>query len=341
MASRWSSRTVRTSATETWLALLLVCTNGSAEQPPCDAELPVNVVLPDASLVRGLGPENFVARTKREPLRIGSFTTDTGPRRILFVVETGKQLPEAARTVEAAVLSHILSIARPEDSFALLTARGPRREVRFGSNRDAVNASVHELGEAPRGKNQENGVLDALLEGAEWFQEARPGDAIIVMTMGIESAHKASYSKVRTALAAQRIRLFGFQLGQKIAGFYQTAVAPGIWGQFSVQAFVSPNEENVFALSFESGGFVCNENTGGDPWRQYKLTEERLEIVKILGQQMHKAATNYYSLRAEFPRRNYVIDLADPMKQKLPQAMVTYPRRLPDCAPGAGAGGIH
>lgn len=341
MASRGSSRAVRTSATGTWLALLLVCTNGSAEQPPCDTEVPLNVVLPDATLVRGLKGENFVARTKHESVRIESLTTDSGRRRILFVVETGKHVPDTARAVGATVLSHVLSIARTQDSFALLTARGPRREIRFGSGREALNAAVEEFKSAPRGKNQEGGVLDALLEASEWFREVKPGDAIFVMTMGIESAHRAGYSKVRSALADRRIRLFGFQLGQMIAGSYQTEFSLGLWGQYSLQSSVSPNQENVFALGFESGGFVCYENTAGGPQRQYKLTDERLEIVKVLGRQMYKAATNYYSLRAELPRRDYVIELADPMKQNLPQAVVTYPRYLPDCASGTDSGEIH
>ena len=77
------------------LATLLICSNVFAEDPNCLREIPVNVVLPDAVIVRKLRPEQFIANIKSEPAPIASVIPDNGPRRIVFVVETPGMIPRA------------------------------------------------------------------------------------------------------------------------------------------------------------------------------------------------------------------------------------------------------
>lgn len=227
-------------------AVLLVLTSsaGLGQEPPCT--IPASVITPnissDHATAQGVGirgtvlpglPEagvistiptveadpvpnltsdDFVVETDHHPVRVLSTSFDSGPHRIAFVVENGKQMSKAARGIEVAVISSILAKARPEDSFALLTARGPRVELRFGSSRDAIQKAVEELGNPPQNMPSGHGVLDALLEVTNWFQPSQPGDSILVMTLRLENKHKASFSTVRTALATHRIRVFGFQL---------------------------------------------------------------------------------------------------------------------------------
>jgi len=77
------------------LATLLICSNVFAEDPNCLREIPVNVVLPDAAIVRKLRPEQFIANIKNEPAAIASVIPDNGPRRIVFLVETPGMIPRA------------------------------------------------------------------------------------------------------------------------------------------------------------------------------------------------------------------------------------------------------
>jgi hypothetical protein len=315
------------------VGLVFTCETVRARQSPCGVDFPVNVILPDGALVRKLSPETFIAHGKHGPIPVESVTIDTGARRVLFVVETGKSLPAAARRIQATVLSEIMSNARPEDSFALLTARGPRVAVDFSSSRDQLKGALEELGLPPGGKDQGGGVLDTLIEAADWFHQPQPGDSIVVMTMGIESPHRVSYSQVRDSLAVRLIRLFGFQLGQIIGGYYQTGISIAPNGSTMPSASIAPNRENVFALSHESGGTIFLENTQGGPWREYKLTDENLQGAKRSADQTYKAVIEYYRVRVESPPKDFVLELAEPVKSQLPQARIMYPKHFPECVP--------
>lgn len=312
--------------------ILFVVPSAVSQQLPCRRAIPVNVVLPNWGLVRHLSADGFVAQNKKEPIPILSLTTDRGPRRIVFVVENGKPMPAAARRIESEVISDILSNARAEDSLALLTARGPQKKIGFGATRDALKATAEELGNPPHGKSQEDGVLDALLEATTWFQQPQAGDSIILITMGLESPHKVRYAKVRTALADGRIRVFVFLLGQFVADFDSSGVAFATDGMLRFTEDVLPNLENVLALGICSGGAAAQRKTD-DPMRSYKLTDDRLERLKHVGEQMYKAITEYYLVELDSPSRGLVIDLADPIRRQLPKAMILYPRLLPRCSP--------
>src|SRR5438552_15131417 len=78
---------------------LSLCEPARTQQVSCTpVELPVNVILPDGRLVRGLQRDHLVALAKKDRLKIESITQDAGPRRILFVLDTGRDLPSEART---------------------------------------------------------------------------------------------------------------------------------------------------------------------------------------------------------------------------------------------------
>lgn len=316
------------------LASLMICATISAQEPTCTVDLPVLVALPNASLVQKLDSYGFVARGKQGSISIESVETERGPRRILFVVEDGKHVPEAARKIEAAIITEILSKADTEDAFGLLTTRGPRKEIRFNESREALQATANEIAAGMKGKDQADGVLDSVFEGVDWFQPRQTGDAIVLLTMGIESSHRVSYAKVWNRLAGGGIRLFGLQLGMLISGYYHTGIGMGPSGQMTITADVDPNRENLFALSRDTGGFAGIEDVQGDPWKQYKLKEDRLRAVRYMAMQEYKAVVEYYRIRIQHPPKGALLDLADPIRKQLPQAMVIYPRNALECSPG-------
>src|SRR5689334_3068412 len=86
-------------------------------------ELPVNIVNRDGRLLRNLKSDQFTAEYKHgNSPKILSVSEDSGPRRVLLVLETGSGVPSRILKVESSVVSNVLSEARHEDSFALLTA---------------------------------------------------------------------------------------------------------------------------------------------------------------------------------------------------------------------------
>jgi hypothetical protein len=314
-----------------WLAISIPFTLVS-QQVNCDVTLPVTVLLPDGTLVRKLNSDQFVVTSGKSEIPIESLTIDNGPRRIVFVVETGKRVVEAARKIEAGVLETVLSQTPSVDSLALITAYGPLKEVRFGENRDRLKAAISEIGNSPRGASQPTGILDALQTATDWLKPHQPGDAVLVLTMGIEgSSSRISFKKIADSLTSSDIRLYGFQLGTPIMGSATLTLAPAPTGNELVpRVVVSPNEESLNALSTRTGGFMFVEVTNNES-RTYKISEQRLSLLEKGGIQMYKAIKEYYVLRVS-SRVKVDLDVADSVRAKLPQAMVSYPRRRDYCS---------
>ena len=309
---------------------LSLCAIAKAEEHGCTLEIPAIVVLPDYNLVRELGPSAFTLQGKHGSGTVTSVETRSGPRRILFVVETGKQVPAAAKKIEFDVISAILANADGEDSFALLASRGPRNEVGFGTNKETVAASAAAIENVVGTRSQKGGVLDSILEAIDRFQSPREGDAIVVLTLGIESDHYAGYGKVRDALAKAHVRLFGVQLGPIIDAI---GAAPSYWGNYYQPGWMDPNRENLFALTRASGGFAGWENTVGGPHNRYNLTNDRQIAIKHIALQIYRAIARYYSIRVENPSSNFALELADSVRKDLPQARLNYPDRYWECKP--------
>jgi len=290
---------------------------------------------PGMVAVGNLAAEAFLAGNKKSPIRILSAAYDRAPRRIVIVVENAKKMPPGARRIEAAVISHILSKARPEDSFALLTARGPRGALHFGSSRDAIRAAAEQLGNPPQGKYTGQGVLDAVLEATTWFQPPQPGDSIFLITLRLEGKHRANFSTVRAAVAADRIRVFTFQLGEVLIRTPDTIRAPAFGESWDMATFGHGlSFVQALALSRESGAWAVVENT--EKGKEYKLTDERLQELTRNAEQMYRAITEYYLLQLDSAGPDLFIGLAPPVLEQLPWASVVYPKSLPPCSNPAG-----
>jgi hypothetical protein len=311
--------------------LLFFSARAPGQDRPCEVDLPVNIVMPDAALVRHVPQGGFIAQHGHDLLVIRSVQPDTAPRRIVLVVENGKNVNPAARKVEASVLSAIVTNARAKDSFALLTAHGPRSEIPFGTKRDVLLTAIGELSLPAKGKQQGKPALDAVLEAAGWLQPPEPGDSIIFLTMGLEPGAQTGYGRVSKRLTASGIRLFGFQLGMLYVGIYSLAPSPG-GGPFPM-ARIDPNQETIFDLAEETGGFFMEENTEGDPQLRYQLTDDRLEHLAKLGGQLYKAIVEYYRIRLGAAPMGFSIELTDAFRQQLQRAHVAYPREVPHCSP--------
>jgi len=290
---------------------------------------PVGGASPRSGIVTGLTAEAFLAHDKKGPIRIQSAMIDRGPRRIVFVVENGKDINPAGRRIEAAVITHILSKARPEDSFALLTARGPRVEFRFGSTREAIRTAAQQLERPPQGKSGKGGVLDALLEATTWLQPSQPGDSIFLMTLHLEDKHRASFSKVRAAVAAGRIRVFGFQLGEQVIQITDAintaaeSLEMQVFGQYSIL-------NQALLLSRDSGGDATLENTQDK--KQYILTGDRLRLLQGTGEAMYMEATDVYLLQLDRSGPDVVLRLSLPLLSHLPWAWMRYPMYMTPCS---------
>ena len=287
------------------------------------------ILLPAETGVPQLSADAFFAHDKKHSVAIQAVTADRGARRVLFVIENGKRMPAAARLIEAAIVSDIVAQARPEDSFGLLTAGGPRVELRFSASREAIRVAAEQLASPPQDESRGEGVLDALFEATNWFQPSQPGDSIFVMALRLEGNHNVGLSTVRAAVRARRLRVFSFQLGRAGSDSPepQSSYDPVLKYSSTLSTW------QVFAgartLSKLSGGQTFLEDTER---KQYSLTDDRLKELRYYGGQMYKAVTEYYVLALESTGRDLIIGLAPPIQSMYPFGFLFYPRDLPPCS---------
>lgn len=311
---------------------LPISASAAADGDACVRDVPVNVVFPNAALARNMKAEQFAARIKTSTVPIVSVAADTAPRRIVFVIDNAKSNSQAVRRIEARIVTYMVANARPDDSFALLTGRGPRKEVRSGEPRESLLKAARELEDSASGSSQSGGVLDSVHDAKKWLEPHRPGDAVVLVSMGIERAPGISFRKVADELSGAGIRLFGLQLSTPVGGFITTSISPMIGSAgLSVQSDIAANSESLDGLAAQTGGFALLENT--DSWdRVYKLSEEHLELVARRVFQFYKAIGEYYIVKARVPPKGFEIELSAQAKAKLPAAMMAFPRRVEACA---------
>jgi hypothetical protein len=314
---------------------LLFASSASAQVAACPpTELGMNVVLPNGKTVEGLQVQQLSGRTKRASVAIQSLTFDTSPRRILLVLDMGRDLASDVRRAQLEIASYLLTGSRETDSFGLLTAHGTLRKVGFDRSRSDVSSAIAELRDKNATPATDAGILDAVLEGIGWFQNPAPGDAIIVMATEIEKNKSARFAQVADALAKHRIRLFSIALGPIVAGTYFSPLRP-FDRHNEGWAFIA-NQENISALTWNSGGYMLVEETQ-DPWKQYKLTDAHLQDLLEEAARMYVAIATFYRLSVRFPsglkrREGWTLDLTADIRKKVPHAYVVYPRWLDPCA---------
>jgi hypothetical protein len=318
-----------------------------AQQSPCTAEIPLGVVLPDGRVVRQVTPADFKVWLGKQDLAVQSFTGETGPRRILLVLELERTFSSDARRLEAKVASQLFSLARPGDSFALVAVGAAFREVYFDAAPSALAAVLRELESDPQEQGNKLDALDAILRSIDRFGDPRPGDAILAVMQDIDSPRMAAYTKLTKALADRKIRLFAVQVGPALRRIYSTTITgtmivsgstvisqTPVSGVYAGQMFAQ-NQPSLSALASNSGGYFLSYNTE-DSWKKFKLTDAELQQRQEGIARVYQAIVEYYRLRVSVPVANkrefLTIRLAKELRAQSVEATFLYPRRFIPCA---------
>jgi hypothetical protein len=269
---------------------------------------------------------------------IESLTYDATPRRILFVLDTTRELPSDARKAEAQTALFMLDHARPMDSFALITARGSAREVKFDQGREALKDVLQDLNSDPRDKPSPFGVLDAVEQGIEWMGTPKPGDAIFLMAMDLEGNHKTNPRKTTQLLHEHHIRLFSIALGfVNLANSVKATQAMTHLGMGLAEPLVGGvlydnGEQNLYPMVVNSGGFLSVQNAN-DGRREFKLSE-RLPRMEQIGMQFYQIMAEFYHLKVSLPdahTRDWSLELSDNAKQRWTPIWSVYPQEVYGC----------
>jgi hypothetical protein len=303
------------------------------------AEVPVGVINPNGETYIGLNASSFSGHAGKFAVPVTSMTYDDGPRRILLVVDQGKKLNADSRKAEQDMLAVLLGAARPQDSFALITARGPSHVVKFGEERSALTEAINDDGMGRHDK--ELGVMDAMLQGIDLFGESKPGDAMIVMAYDLEGNHSANAKKVAKALEDHHVRMFGLALG--LVGMKNMALSgqsTTAWGLSTATSAVGDvvydtGDESFYPLTRNSGGVVVSV-MNYDPMRTFSMKDPALQArVKQQAHTIFNMVSTYYRTQIEPPRlwhgEDWNLEVADAVKKSVPHMFLLYPHHIGTC----------
>ena len=297
-----------------FLAWLFFVPGIFAQEKSCQIDLPVGLIDNKGTLLEGLTPQDLTIRQNKQTLAIESIKYDSAPRRVLLVLDTSSRLPAGARKAETELAKYILSRARAQDLFGLLTARGPLRKVHFEEGREILLKAVQELAADPREPVKGENILDTVVQGLAWFGQPRPGDAILILadhleesnettqyvgrtitgtgpTQGVvtdrgpmfEKQSKVKFSAVAKMVGDHQVRVFGLQLGA-----LKDSVVANRW---------TANDENLFGISLGSGGFAVLDPV--DSFGGYVLTDSRLQTLQDMVWRLYGSISQFYIVRMQ------------------------------------------
>jgi hypothetical protein len=327
----------------TALSVFLVLSSFSlAQQAACKTvEVPISVISMSGDIFRGLAAEDFIGRVQKKPVAIKALTYDDGPRRVLLVVDTNKKLSSDSRKAEAEMVQVLLASARPEDTFAIMFARGPGVDVKFTADRSVITQALNQSGDAKHGK--EPGVLDTVMTAIESFGAAQAGDAIVVIASDLQGNHKTTAKQVARAMEGSHIRMFGLALGpvqtrNSVAGGSMTSTtSQGLaWTTPLVGDVVyNTGDEYFFPLTANSGGLVLGA-MNMDSRRNYSIADPRvLQEVRQKARSVSKMISAYYRMQIEPPQlahpEGWSLEMNEEIRKHSQPMFVLYPRELGPC----------
>lgn len=247
-----------------------------------------------------------------------SVEQDNGPRRVVLI----KTFSDDWRTLPAAgrggppELAAVLSVARPEDSFALLAVGGPRIVVPFGSSRAELREAVESLSRPDPNSPEGPDFLDGLIEAAKLFGSPQIGDSILEFgDVRRWSWDKQRASQVRTALVSRGIRLFS------AGGVYEI---PGPGTDLNVDGDATPLAK------------LCGATGGGTESAGYlgpKARDEMLREWQEAAKSLYDQATFVYIFRLTKTGPRVQIQLTPAAKRLEGWPFLSYPNPLPVCPP--------
>jgi hypothetical protein len=321
-----------------------------------DITVPASVSLPNGISVRGFNADQFRAFVHGRAVPMKSFAVDSTPKRILLLVDLGKQMDEDAWKKVGSVANNILEHARTGDSFALATFDGPDIRTEFSDSREALQKKLSEMVAAPPKAALKNGHLyDALVTAATLFGKPRFGDSIFVLAADTGLESKAVPYQAEEALQNRGIRFFVLYLGALLirgTSYARLALAePGLpsGGPPTVvdvplsELFVgvpsgvlegTPGLKDLYGVAIHTGGtpFSGFVPRRGDP---KVVAAQNVEMSVKLGWAMYGQIAEPYrvdlKMEQAFKREGFELKLDPEMKRKYPSLHIDSPNKIAPC----------
>lgn len=292
-----------------------------AQENPClTRTVPVNVTTNDYRVVSGLTSANFRGKFRGHPVEIISVKYDTGPRRIVILLDASGSM-KYAWEAELGTAQNIVLQAPPKDSFAVLAFGDGTSYMRIGFGKDPKDL-VNGLGRMTRvGKAYgKTAMLDALLEAVNMSRPLRMGDALLLISDGGDNASRSDPAQSQSVLLSSGVRLFALIMGKDLPDRERTpeeAAGPG-----GLRDLI--NAVGGDSLGVASGGPV-----------NHVLTDQGRKNMASAASALGREFSEFYAVEVKLPEavdkpRGWQLEVVGDIPEKH-YLRVVYPHRLAPC----------
>jgi hypothetical protein len=230
----------------------------------------------------------------------------------------------------------LISSAPPQDSLALLTFRSRIEDsVTFGRDRAALLAEVDKLQHTDwaRVKGKRTTALeDALISALVLLEPPRLGDAICLVSDGVENASQSNRSTVEILLESAGVRVYAFL---------------PIWQNDSPVARSSDHQgaSEMHDLATATGGdllvYVPDliKHFSMSTPELFAVTESDREDIAHASQDFYREVSSFIKLNVMLPQPlakplHWNLELLDASGRPNKHVQLLYPQRLAPCTPG-------
>jgi hypothetical protein len=298
--------------------------------------IPVSIFSRNSVPVPDLTNSNFEASYRGKTVRVNSVTEDPGPRRIMLLLDVSGSMLGSTTDADwnfPLDIAEALLIKMPRETeigmAVFITELGQVISPTIDRQKimDEVKIVRKSRGEFAKRNDQGTAVWDAIIAAAKLFDHPQVGDAVYVITDGIDNNSKANTGDVVQALACRGVRLFSFQLVD-----HRKAVR-------SITHTSAVAVQQLIEITEDTGGFLASavrpSSADYHTWDFVDKSGNPTGLTAMLFGQ-YQRILNVYRMSVDLPEhlnnpQNWHLDFAGLDKSAKSELELFYPKKLVSC----------
>jgi hypothetical protein len=313
--------------TALFLVLTFSIAPARAQSKEClERTVPLSIISWDGSPLLNQGARSFDASVQWDSVEISSLALDEGPRRILLLIDTSTSFLDksdlaiglASDLVDHLPSSSEMGLASFSGSLTpLVSPTKDHAEILRG-----LQSVFPPVGSKSHIKRHGTALWDAVRNGVDLLGDSQVGDAVFVITDGMDTTSKEDSNHAISALLAKGIRLSAIEI----------AYPAGIRARMLSPKEGDPVDRMVYATD-KTGGFAIfpSQNLADVPFKG-KIPSE---LRKPLDLEYHLIVT-FYRLDVKLSRAperqlEWKLSLSDPRSSVRKNFELRYPKSFPPC----------
>jgi len=298
---------------QTAVALILNCLcvmPAWAQQDACHVRtIAASVFSKDGASVPPLSNVNFKATYKREPVRVRVAPLEQIPSRLIILLDTSGSMKETqSGTLDIA--ESVLSRMPPNAEVGLAFFAKDLIPVALPtSDREGLNFQLKGLRAHPSSYRGTTALWDALAKSVGMFSHPQLGDAVFLITDGVDTRSKTRPEEVIQLLEAAGIRLFVVQVaGLDLKNFGMTREHMALF------------QGEISQVAEATGGYAIKS-----------ISPDRVSVDKKYWQ-----IVSFYRIEVDLPEavdkpREWKLNLVGLAKPQRDNLILSYPQMLVPC----------